>query len=122
MEFFNLWLLNNKGLKLLMTQFDIINISVNNTPLANQSFLDLLLGNWYPKNFETNPLQFVFNNQITPIYYCTDIDLYQRRVVLSEKCNQKIIIEVFIINPNKITFSIVNIEAIGASPKIVFER
>lgn len=44
-----------------MTQFEIINIIDVNPYSPNSSFLKVLEGNWFPKNFDTTPLKFVFN-------------------------------------------------------------
>lgn len=105
-----------------MTQFEIINIIDVNPYSPNSSFLKVLEDNWFPKNFDTTPLKFVFNETMQPSYYCTKLDTNQRTIVLTEKSTLSIVIEICIINPNKIIFNLININAIGASPKIIFER
>ncbi|MGV2545173.1 UNVERIFIED_CONTAM: staphostatin A, partial [Acinetobacter lwoffii] len=89
---------------------------------TNSTLLNMLEVNLFPKNFDKAPLKFVFNETMQPSYYCTKLDTNQRTIVLTEKSTLSIVIEICIINQNKIIFNLNNINAIGSSPKMIFER
>ncbi|HDN3454982.1 TPA: staphostatin A [Staphylococcus aureus] len=101
-----------------MKKFEVFNIDkcISNA----KTFLNILEGEWYPQDLNTSPLKFILSTSNNSNYVCKGINKESKHLTLHNKNNDSIVLEVYLHDSNKLSLSIINIEALGTSPKMTF--
>ncbi|HDL0564138.1 TPA: staphostatin A [Staphylococcus aureus] len=103
-----------------MEQFEVFNIDKFEFISDAKPFLNTLEGEWYPQDLNTSPLKFILSTSNNSYYVCKGINKESNQLTLHNKNNDSIVLEVYIHDSNKLSLSIINPEALGASPKMTF--
>ncbi|HDG6000073.1 TPA: staphostatin A [Staphylococcus aureus] len=105
-----------------MSKYQLINIGDQNLDLLETNYAHVLKGEWNAENIETKPLKITFNDILKPIYTCEKIDEDSRMILLKNKMNPNLIIEIVIVSSEKIIFNAFDNFRIGTTPKITFVK